>query len=98
MKNKRRNILISIILILIAILFTILVKVIDVKQVGINQTAIGFATINQLIFNYLGVNMIWYYITDYLGLIPILITIIYFIIGIIQLIKRKSILYCNFSI
>lgn len=91
MKNKRRNILISIILILIAILFTILVKVIDVKQVGINQTAIGFATINQLIFNYLGVNMIWYYITDYLGLIPILITIIYFIIGIIQLIKRKSI-------
>ena len=35
--------------------------------------------------------MIWYYITDYLGLIPILITIIYFIIGIIQLIKRKSI-------
>ena len=91
MKNKRRNILISIILILIAILFTILVKVIDVKQVGINQTAIGFATINQLIFNYLVVNMIWYYITDYLGLIPILITIIYFIIGIIQLIKRKSI-------
>lgn len=91
MKNKRRNILISIILILIAILFTILVKVIDVKQVGINQTAIGFATLNQFIFNYLGVNMIWYYITDYLGLIPILITIIYFIIGIIQLIKRKSI-------
>ena len=91
MKNKRRNILISIILILIAILFTILVKVIDVKQVGINQTAIGFATINQLIFNYLGVNMTWYYITDYLGIIPILMTIIYFIIVIIQLIKRKSI-------
>ena len=34
-----------IILILIAILFTILVKVIDVKQVGINQTTIGFASI-----------------------------------------------------
>ena len=91
MNKKRRNILISIILILIAILFTILVKIIDIKQVGINQTTIGFATINQLIFNYLGVNMTWYYITDYLGLIPIFITIIYFIIGIIQLIKRKSI-------
>ena len=91
MSKNKRNILTSISLILSAILFTILVKVIDVKQIGANGTSIGFATLNELIFKSIGVNMIWYHITDYLGIIPILTAIIYTFIGLIQLIKRKSI-------
>ena len=92
MNNKKRNVLISTILILLAIIFTILVKVVDVKPVGVNSTNIGFSTINQFIFKIIGVNMIMYHITDWLGLIPIFIAIIYAIIGVIQLVKRKSIL------
>ena len=92
MNNKKRNVLISAILILFAIVFTILVKVVDVKLVGTNNTNIGFATVNQFIFKIIGVNMIWYHITDWLGLIPIFIAVIYAIIGAIQLVKRKSIL------
>ena len=88
--NKKRNFLISTILILLAVIFTILVKVVDVKQVGVNQTSIGFATVNQLVFNFTGVNMIWYHITDWLGLIPVFMAITYALIGVIQLIKRKS--------
>ena len=90
MNKKRRNILISTILILLAIVFTILVKVVDVKTIGVNESKIGFATLNQFVFKTVGVNMTWYNITDWLGIIPILMAMIYAFIGVIQLIKRKS--------
>lgn len=91
MNKKRRNILISTILILLAIVFTILVKVVDVKTIGVNESKIGFATLNQFVFKTVGVNMTWYNITDWLGIIPILMAMIYAFIGVIQLIKRRSI-------
>ena len=88
--NKKKNFFISTILIILAVVFTILVKVVDVKQVGVNETSIGFATVNQFVFEFTHVNMIWYHITDWLGLVPIFMAIIYALFGIIQLIKRKS--------
>ena len=88
--NKKRNFFISTILILLAVLFTILVKVVDVKQVGVNGTSIGFATLNQFVFKTTGVNMIWYHITDWLGLVPIFMAMAYALLGLVQLIKRKS--------
>ena len=91
MNKKKRNFFISTILILLAVVFTILVKVVDVKQVGVNGTSIGFATVNQFVFESIGVNMIWYHITDWLGLVPIFMAMAYALIGFIQLIKRKSI-------
>ena len=91
MNNKKRNFLISGILLLIAITFTILVKVVDVKQIGVNNSSIGFATLNQFIFETTGVNIIWYHITDWLGLIPVFMAIVYAFIGLIQVIKRRSI-------
>ena len=91
MNNKKRNFLISGILLLIAITFTILVTVVDVKQIGVNNSSIGFATLNQFIFETTGVNMIWYHITDWLGLIPVFMAIVYAFIGLIQFIKRRSI-------
>ena len=90
MNKKKRNFLISTILILLAVVFTILVKVVDVKQVGVNGTSIGFATVNQFVFESVGVNMIWYHITDWLGIVPVFMAIVYGIIGFIQLIKRKN--------
>ena len=90
MNKKKRNFFISTILILLAVVFTILVKVVDVKQVGVNGTSIGFATLNQFVFKTTGVNMIWYHITDWLGLVPIFMTMAYALLGLVQLIKRKS--------
>ena len=90
MNKKKRNFFISTILILLAVVFTILVKVVDVKQVGVNGTSIGFATLNQFVFKTTGVNMIWYHITDWLGLVPIFMAMVYSLLGFVQLIKRKS--------
>ena len=77
MNKKKRNFCISTILILLAVVFTILVKVVDVKQVGVNETSIGFVTLNQFVFKTTGVNMIWYHITDWLGLMPIFMAMVY---------------------
>ena len=90
MKKGKSNFLVSTILILVGVVFTILVKVVDVQSAGVNGTSIGFATINMLIYKSIGVNMAWYHITDWLGLVPIFIAIMYAIIGVIQSVKRKS--------
>ena len=88
---KRKNLIITILLLISSIIFIVLLKRIDIKCDVVNNSCIGFATINQLIFNKIGVNMTWYVITDWLGIIPILVSMVYAIIGLKQLIKRKSI-------
>jgi len=92
MNNKKRNFFISTVFILLAVIFTILVKVVDVKIIGVNESSIGCASLNQFVFETIGVNMIWYHITDWLGLVPIFMAMVYALIGLIQLIKRKSII------
>ena len=87
----RRNLIISTLLLISSIIFILFLKNIDVKCNAVNNSCIGFATINQFIFNNIGVNMLWYTITDYLGLIPIFISIIYAIIGLKQLLHRKKV-------
>lgn len=92
MKKEKRNFLIVGILVILAMIFTVLVKTVDVKPVGANESNIGFATINKSFSNIIGVNMICYDITYYLGILALGIAGIYACIGLIQMIKRKSIL------
>ncbi len=68
------------------------------KPVGVNETNIGFATINTWFHNTASVNMTLYNITDWLGLVPVFICIIFGVIGFIQLIKRRSLLKVDFDI
>lgn len=91
MGHKNKIILINISLILLAIVFTILVKTVDVQAVGVNGTKLGFATFNKAVFEAIGENKIWYNITDYLGIIAILMSLTYVVIGMVQLVKRKNI-------
>ncbi len=79
-------------------LWTVLIQTIDVKSVGVNGTEIGFASINTWFHSLTGVNMKLYNITDWLGLVPIFICIFFGFIGLIQLIKRKSLLKVDFDI
>lgn len=88
---KKRNFIISILLLISSIIFIVLLKNIDVKCDAVNNSCIGFFKINQFLFNKIGVNMLWYLITDWLGIIPVIMSMGYAIIGFKQLIKRKSI-------
>lgn len=91
MDKKKRNYIISGVLISVAILFTILVKFIDVRSVGVNGTDIGFAFINKPISNLIGSNMFIYDITEWLGIIPLLVVMAYGLVGLMQLVKRKNV-------
>lgn len=89
---KKKNIIISIVLIILSVLFTELVKNIDVKPIGPNESLVGFADINRLFHNLIGSNMIIYKVTEFLGYIPIVMALVYVFIGLKELIERKSLL------
>ena len=87
---KKKNIILSIFLTIVSIVYTYLVKTYDVKNIGPNSSAIGFSRINNLFRNLIGSHMNIYKITEILGLAILLIVAIYGILGLYQLIKRKS--------
>ena len=72
------------------VIWTILVQKVDVQPLGVHGTDIGFATINCLLHKLTGVHMLLYLITDWLGLIPIFVCMIFGEIGFAQLVKRRS--------
>ena len=59
---------------------------------GSERNNIGFATFNCWFHRLAGVNMTIYTITDWMGLIPLVVCLIFAGIGVVQLIKRRSLL------
>ena len=94
----KKNLIMSILLLMSSIIFILLLKNVDIKCEAVNNSCVGFATINQFIFNKIGVNMLWYTITDWLGIVPILMAMVYALVGFRQLMKRKSIKKVDFEL
>lgn len=78
------------ILIVAFAVWTALIQMVDVQPLGQNGTNIGFATFNCWFHCLAGVNMTIYTITDWMGLIPLVVCLIFAGIGVVQLIKRRS--------
>ena len=85
-------------LVLSFIVWTIFIQTVDVQPIGVNETNIGFAIFNSWFHELTDCNMTLYNITDWLGLVPLFICMIFGIIGFIQLVKRKSLLKVDFDI
>ncbi len=99
MKEKGKRLLwIGCIFIASFVIWTLLIQAVDVQPLGVNGTNIGFATINCWFYRLTGVHMVIYTITDWLGLIPIFICMIFGGIGCIQLLKRRSLLKVDYDI
>ncbi len=91
MKTKaKRTLLISIFFLLAFVIWSVLIQTVDVKAVGVNSTDIGFAGLNTWFHSLTGVDFMLYNITDWLGLVPLAVCMVFGIWGFIQLIKRKS--------
>ena len=93
MKKNGKNILITgMIMLILFTVWTVLIQTVDVQAVGQNGTDIGFASLNTWFHKTTGVHMWVYTITDWLGLVPIFICMIFGVVGLVQLIKRRSLL------
>ena len=97
-QNGKRILFIGIMLIVAFVVWTGLILTVDVQPLGQNGTNIGFATLNCWFHKLTGVHMLIYTITDWLGLIPILVCLIFAGVGLIQLITRKSLFKVDYDI
>ena len=72
--------------------WTALIKRVDVQYIGPMETAVGLATINGWFHKLTGVHMWLYTVTDWLGLVPVFICLMFGGIGFVQLMQRKKLL------
>ena len=80
------------------VLWTVLVSLVDIRAIGPSGSSVGFATLNGYVHERIGVNIPLYTITDWLGLVPIGIAFGFAILGLVQWIKRKSLLKVDRSL
>ncbi len=79
-------------------LWTFLIIKADVQNVGQQDTAVGFASFNTWFHHLTGANMWLYIVTDWLGLVPAAICMCFGVLGLIQLIRRRSLLKVDLDI
>lgn len=90
MKSKR-YIFLTVLFAILSIAFTVATKLIDVRPAGPQGSLVGFAALNIWMHEHIGVNMVWYKITEMLGIIPILTVAAFAVLGLLQLIRGRSI-------
>ena len=74
------------------VLWTVLLCFVDVRAIGPEGSSVGFSTMNGFIHELTGVNWFLYTVTDWLGLVPIGVAFGFAVLGLVQWIKRKSLL------
>ena len=91
MKRIRKSFVASMCLLTAFVLWTVAICFVDVRAIGPQGSSVGFAGINGYVHNLTGVHFSLYNITDWLGLVPILVCMGFSILGLTQWIRRKSI-------
>ena len=89
-KNGKKQLITGVSFMLVFVIWTWLIQKVDVQPVGQKGTDVGFATFNCWFHKFTGVHMGLYTITDWLGLVPVFVCIVFGGIGLWQLIKRKN--------
>ncbi len=80
------------------VVFTIIVKTVDVRVAGESEVLVGLATINEKIFNKLGVSGAWHKVTNLLLVMSFALAFCFFMLVDFELIKNRSIKKVNSGI
>ncbi len=97
-KKNRRLFWVGVGLLAVFVLWTVLVCFVDVRAIDPEGSSVGFAALNGFVHELTGVNWFLYTITDWLGIVPIAVALGFAILGLVQLIKRKSLWNVDHSI
>ena len=93
MKSRKKSYTIdSILYLLVCAAFTVAVRVVDTAPIGYNGQTVGFSFINDYFQKLFPYNETFYTLTQLLGYFALLVAAAFGVFGIVQLIKRKSIL------
>ncbi len=97
-KTDRINFAVTGALFFLFIMLTMMLMYVDVKPIGPEGSFVGFANVNKWVSELLGVHMLLYSVTDWLGVVAILFALGFVVLGLIQLIGRKSLKRVDHSI
>lgn len=97
-KKSYRTLVVAVGLLAAFVLWTLAVRVIDVAAIGPRASAVGFATVNELVHRVTGVHLTLYTLTDWLGLVPIGVALGFASLGLIQWIRRKRLCAVDVSL
>ena len=97
-KRKAIFFLPSAVLLLAFCIWTALVRTVDYNPVGPRDSFVGFSWLNLHFHNFTGTNFTLYTVTEWLGLVPIAVALAFAILGLCQLISRRSIFKVDRSI
>lgn len=97
-RELKKKFVVTGVLFFLFVLLMAAVRMIDVQTVGPQQSLIGLSTINLFMFEQLGVHLHWYTITDWLGVAAILFALGFAVLGLVELIQRKSIKQVDYNI
>lgn len=89
-KNGKKQLISGGVLLVGFAIWTWLIQWVDVQPAGQGEKDIGFATFNGCFHSVTGVHMSIYTITDWAGLVPIFVCIVFGGIGLCQLMKRRN--------
>lgn len=99
MKKQRNKYFIASLWLLAAFaLWTAAVSIVDLQPIGPEASVVGFAALNGFVHNLTGVHWVLYDLTDLLSIIPLMIVVIFGLVGFTQLVKRKSLFKVDFDI
>ena len=96
--KKNQNLLAGTLLLVGFAVWTFLIQMVDVQPIGPNGSIVGFAALNGWFHHLTGVHWMLYTLTDWLGLVPIFVCLIFAGVGFVQLVQRKSLLKVDLDI
>ena len=97
-KKERRLFVLSLLSLVLFLILTAALCFVDSRPIGPSGSEVGLAGVNGAFTSFSGVHLSLYTVTDWLGILPILIAFCYFCLGLFQWFRRKRILLVDRSI
>ena len=92
MSRKKKLLYTGLIFLALFAVWTVLVQTVDVRPAVQTGKTVGFGAINLRFHQLTGVHMWIYTVTDWLGLVPVVVCLLFGLLGLKQLLQRKSLL------